>query len=135
MLVIPRATEKAYFVATKNKYSFVVPMAASKQDIKKAVEEQFKVSVIGVEVLVRKGKAVRFSKGKHRYPGTSFRKDQRLAYVTLKKGDSIKVFDEKPVTEQEEEKVTKITADAAKPEAAKKAGLFAKRRTGNRGDK
>ncbi|MDR2336971.1 MAG: 50S ribosomal protein L23 [Candidatus Nomurabacteria bacterium] len=136
ILVIPRVNEKAVFVSAQNKYSFNVPIGASKQAVKQAVEEQFKVTVTNVQVLVRKGKPTRFSRGKNRYPGTTFRKDKRLAYVTLKQGDSIKIFDKEQTDEsKKEETVTKIKADTTKPEESKKAGLFAKRRTGRRGDK
>ena len=37
---------------------------------------------------------MRYSKGKHAFPGTTHRKDKKFAYVRLKKGDSIKVFEE-----------------------------------------
>ena len=66
---IPRATEKAYNAQTQNKYVFYVPKSASKQAIAKAIAEAFKVTVVDVQVLCRKGKATRFSRGKHAYPG------------------------------------------------------------------
>ena len=91
-LLTPRATEKTYNEQTRNTYAFFVPLASSKQEIKARVEKEFKVSVVGVRVLTRKGKACRFSKGKHAYPGTAFRRDRKLAYVKLKEGDSIAVF-------------------------------------------
>jgi large subunit ribosomal protein L23 len=94
MLVIPRATEKAYTEQTKNTYIFNVPEGGSKQEIAKAVEEQFNVTVEDIRVLTRKGKATRFSKGKHAYPGTTYRRDKKIAYVTLKEGDKIRVFEE-----------------------------------------
>jgi large subunit ribosomal protein L23 len=99
--VIPRATEKAYGqVTTKNTYVFDVPLTANKQQIIAAVESQFEVKVTGIKTLVQQGKAVRFSRGKNRYPGTTKRKDSKKAYVTLAEGNSIKVFDE-PTAEEE----------------------------------
>lgn len=92
--VIPRATEKAYAQSQNNVYVFNVPLTANKQQIVDAVETQFEVKVTGIKTLVQNGKAVRFSRGKNRYPGTTTRKDTKKAYVTLAKGDSIKVFDE-----------------------------------------
>lgn len=92
--VIPRATEKAYAQSQKNVYVFNVPMTANKQEIAAAVETQFEVKVTGIKTLVQSGKAVRFSRGKNRYPGTTHRKDAKKAYVTLADGDSIKVFDQ-----------------------------------------
>ena len=66
----------------------------SKQAIAKLVEKEFNVTVTDVKTLIRKGKRTKFSKGKHAYPGITYRKDKKFAYVRLKKGDSIKVFDE-----------------------------------------
>ena len=94
MEVYPRATEKTYAEQTKNTYVFYVPENGSKQAIRKAVEEQYNVTVKDIRVLTRKGKSTRYSKGKHAYPGTTFRRDKKLAYVTLKDGDKIKVFEE-----------------------------------------
>ncbi|MCB9820023.1 50S ribosomal protein L23 [Candidatus Nomurabacteria bacterium] len=102
ILITPRATEKAYRLATaQNTYVFNVPMSANKQQIAEAVEAEFgDVSVGKVSVAVQSGKAVRYSRGKRSYPGTTHRQDTKKAYVTLSKG-SIKLFEE---TEQKEEK-------------------------------
>lgn len=97
--VYPLSTEKAYRLAQENTYIFNVPVSANKQQIIKAVETQFEVKVEGVKTLIQDGKAVRFSKGKHRYPGNTFRKDIKKAYVKLAEGNKIKVFDEVEATE------------------------------------
>lgn len=94
MLVIPRATEKSYTEQTKNTYVFYVPEGGSKQAIAKAISEQYNVTVLDIRTLTRKGKATKFSKGKHAYPGTTFRRDKVIAYVRVKDGDKIRVFDE-----------------------------------------
>lgn len=100
--VTPRATEKAYALGAQNNvYVFNVPLSANKQQIIDAVESQFEVKVTGIKTLVQSGKAVRFSRGKNRYPGTTTRKDSKKAYVTLAKGNSIQVFDQ---PESEEKK-------------------------------
>lgn len=100
--VIPRATEKAYGQITdKNTYVFEVPLTANKQQIAEAVAAQFEVKVKDVKTLVQQGKAVRYSRGKNRYPGTTSRKDTKKAYVTLAEGSSIQVFDEQPAAEEE----------------------------------
>lgn len=140
MLIRPIQTEKAYAEQTKNTYVFIVPANASKQSVKVAVETDYKVSVISVRVLKRKGKPTKFNRGKRAYPGTTFRKDKHFAYVTLKTGDKIKVFDEEPTEEaknaEAKQTTTKITtSDDKQTTGTKKAGLFARRRTGNRGDK
>lgn len=103
MLIIPRATEKAYTEQAKTTYIFNTPLDASKQAIARAVEEQFEVTVIGVRTEVRKGKPTRFSRGKHAYPGKTFRQDKKYAYVTLKAGDKIPVFEEATDQSKEEE--------------------------------
>jgi len=97
--VIPRATEKAYAQSQNNVYVFNVPLDANKQQIVAAVETQFEVKVTGIKTLVQNGKAVRFSRGKNRNPGTTTRKDSKKAYVTLAEGDSIQVF-EQPAEEE-----------------------------------
>ena len=97
--VIPRATEKAYAQSQRNVYVFNVPLTANKQEIGAAVETQFDVKVTGIKTLVQSGKAVRFSRGKNRHPGTTNRKDSKKAYVTLAEGNSIQVF-EQPAEEE-----------------------------------
>ena len=102
LLIIPRATEKAYAQSlATNTYVFSVPLDANKQQIVDAVESQFDVKVTNIKTLVQNGKAVRYSRGKNRYPGTTNRKDSKKAYVTLAEGDSIQVFD---VPAEEEKK-------------------------------
>lgn len=93
-LVEPRATEKTYREQTKRTYVFPVKNTTSKQEIVKLVTKEFNVTVTDVRTLIRKGKKIRYSKGKHAYPGITFRQDKKYAYVTLKEGDTIKVFDE-----------------------------------------
>jgi large subunit ribosomal protein L23 len=130
MLVRPIATEKAYHEQTKRTYMFVVPADASKQAVAKQVADQFNVTVLGVRIVIRKGKATRFSRGKHAYPGTTYRQDKKIAYVTLKEGDKIKVFDEEPV---EEEKKTEKAA--VKADKAEKADKKAAKKADKKGDK
>lgn len=125
----PRATEKTYGEQTKRIYVFRMPLKASKQEIKKQVEKEFQVTVTDVNVLTRKGKATRFSRGKHAYPGTTHRQDHKYAYVKLKEGDSIKVFEE-----QEENNKTSAK-DTAKTEETKKKGLFSRKKESAAEDK
>ena len=139
-LISPRTTEKAYTLQTKRTYIFRVDRSATKQTVAQAVEQEYKVTVLGVRITNRKGKPTRFRRGKHAYPGTTYRQDKKYAYVTLKEGDKIKVFDEEE--EKKDEKATKTEAkttikatDEQQATETKKVGLFAKRRTGRRGDK
>ena len=112
-LLTPRATEKTYFEQTRRTYAFFVKPSMSKQEIAKKVADQFNVAVEDVRTLIRNGKKTKYSKGKHAYPGTTFRRNHKLAYVTLKEGNSIRVF--------EEPEENKASAKEAK-KADKKAG-------------
>jgi ribosomal protein L23 len=102
IVIIPRATEKAYAKSKDNVYVFNAPVTANKQEIVAAVQAQFGVTVINIKTLVQTGKAVRYSNGKRAQPKTAHRKDAKKAYVTLAAGDSISVFDE--VTTEQEKK-------------------------------
>lgn len=95
ILITPRATEKAYAQAsTANTYVFNAPLDANKQQIAEAVATEFDVTVKSVTTVVQNGKAVRYSNGKHRMPGTTNRKDSKKAYVVLAEGSSIQLFAE-----------------------------------------
>lgn len=95
IIVTPRPTEKAYRqINDKNTYIFDVPVTATKREIAVAVAEQYSVAVKSITTLVQNGKAVRFSRGKNRYPGKTTRKDSKKAYVVLAEGSSIQVFEE-----------------------------------------
>ena len=109
----PRATEKSYLEQTNRIYVFPVKKSMGKQEIAKLVEKEFNVTVTDVRILIRNGKKTKFSKGKHAYPGITHRQDKKFAYVKLKEGDSIKVF---------EEPEEKTSAKEAKKKADKKAG-------------
>lgn len=100
IIITPRATEKAYGQTAKNIYVFNVPLTANKQQIAEAVAEEYGVTVRNVATAVQSGKAVRFSRGKNRYPGTTNRKDSKKAYVTLAEGSSIQVFEQPAAAEE-----------------------------------
>jgi large subunit ribosomal protein L23 len=105
--VFPRKTEKAYGQSLKNVYVFDVPLSANCNEIASAIETQFEVKVVNVRTLIQKGKAIRFSRGKKAYPGSTTRKDLKKAYVTLADGNSIKVFEEVSSEEPAAAKTTK----------------------------
>ncbi len=142
MLVRPIQTEKAFTAQAKSTYMFIVPKSASKQEIEKTIAKEYGVTVISTRTVIRNGKKTRFSRGKHAYPGTTYRQDKKIAYVTLKDGDKIKVFDEEPVEEAKTAKTndTEVSKKGpsvkeSKDQDAKKSGIFNRRRTENRGDK
>lgn len=99
-IITPIVSEKSYAQSANNVYVFKTPQALNKNEIKKAIEEQFGVTVKSIKTLVQDGKTIRYSRGKRRYPGTTTHKDFKKAYVTLKEGDSIKVFDAQEQTEE-----------------------------------
>lgn len=80
----PVITEKASgLMEREDTYSFEVDRRANKIEVKKAVEEAFKVTVVKVNVLTSRGKLkrVRWQTGKT--------PDWKKAMVTLKKGEKI----------------------------------------------
>jgi ribosomal protein L23 len=118
-MIEPRATEKTYLEQTKRTYVFPVKLSTSKQEVIKMVEKEFNVIVTDVRTLIRNGKKTKFSKGKHAYPGITHRKDKKFAYVTLKEGDSIKVFEE---PEENKTSAKEAKADKKAKKADKNAG-------------
>lgn len=81
----PIITEKLAEMAGDRKYAFIVARSANKIQIKKAVSEMFKVSVVNVNTMTMHGKKkrVRYRIGK--------RPDRKKAIVTLKEGDKIEL--------------------------------------------
>lgn len=118
-LLEPRATEKSYLEQTNRIYVFPVKKSMGKQEIARMVEKDFNVTVTDVRTLIRNGKKTKYSKGKHAYPGITHRQDKKFAYVRLKQGDSIKVFD-KPENETSAKEAKKAEKEAKK--ADKNAG-------------
>ena len=70
-------------------YVFVVDPAATKVDVRHAVEQAFDVRVTNVNTLNRKGKTKRNRKG----GGLGHRPDTKRAIVPLAAGDSIDLFE------------------------------------------
>jgi len=79
----PLITEKATLASQYNQYGFVVATDATKPEVKKAVEELFKVKVTAVNTILSKGKEKRF-KGR-----IGKRSDMKKAFVTLEAGQTI----------------------------------------------
>lgn len=78
-------TEKGTNLLNNRQYCFTVARKANKVEIKKAVEEVYKVKVTAVNTMVAPGKKrrVRFEEGK--------KPDWKKAIVTLKEGDKIEL--------------------------------------------
>lgn len=88
IILAPIITEKSMYLKEKyNQVSFWVDPLANKIEIKKAVEDIFKVKVLDVQTIKVKGKP----KGGFRNPGrTSIRKK---AIVRLAEGQTIDFFE------------------------------------------
>lgn len=87
MILTPKISEKAMFMAERGIYIFEVPMDANKIEVAKAIEAAFKVNVTDVNMIVAKGKVKRFRGflGRER--------DVKKAMIKLKAGQSIALFE------------------------------------------
>ncbi len=83
----PLITEKSTTLQVESKYAFEVDKAATKPQIKQAVEKAFNVEVVAVNVISMPGKRRRL--GRRELPAHPWKK----AVVTLKPGDSIEFFE------------------------------------------
>ena len=84
VLIAPHASEKAAIVAdASNQYVFKVAVDASKTEIRKSVEQLFKVKVSDVNTVRVKGKVKRT---RH---GLSTKSTWKKAYVRLEQGQDI----------------------------------------------
>lgn len=88
----PLITEKGTQLKEKsNRYVFRVELSANKREIKKAVEDTFKVHVKDVRTAVYRGKPRVVMNRAGRFAGK--KSDWKKAFVTLAEGDKIDVFD------------------------------------------
>ena len=79
----PILTEKSTNLNQYNQYSFIVNQNSNSIQIKKAIENIFKVKVIKINTLIMRGK-LKIFKGKFGY-----KKDYKKAIVTLAEGNTI----------------------------------------------
>lgn len=89
ILIEPWITEAATAAQEMGKYVFKAAPGASKQQIKKAVEEAYKVKVMAVNTVNIPKKLRNYGKT----PG--WKSGFKKAVATLKKGDSISFFEGK----------------------------------------
>ncbi len=87
IIVKPLITEKSTKLVESRKYTFEVKQGVNKVEVKKAVEEIFKVNVIQVNMINVRKKERRVGK----YEG--FRPAVRKAIVTLAEGQTLDVFE------------------------------------------
>ena len=93
IILQPRLSEKTYGLSLSgNTYTFNVPGDANKHSVARAVAAQFDVSVEDVNIVNVKGKAKRtVRKGGRAVKGQ--RSDVKKAYVTIKAGQTLPIFD------------------------------------------
>jgi large subunit ribosomal protein L23 len=93
IILRPLFTEKiSHLSEGLNTYGFVVAMNANKIEIKKAVEKKFNVKVEAVRTAVTEGKSRMIFRKSGRFAGK--RSDIKKAFVVLKKGDKIDLFEQ-----------------------------------------
>lgn len=85
----PLISEKSMNDAAKGKYTFKVSTQSTKKEIKKAVEEQFKVNVLKVATMTIKGRSSRNGTRRIEVIKQPFKK----AIVRVKEGQKISIFD------------------------------------------
>lgn len=87
ILIRPIVTEKSTALMEQGKYTFRVPLAATKIQIRQAVEQICKVKVQAVNTMRYEGKLKRMGRTQGR------RSDWKKAVVTLKPGEAIELFE------------------------------------------
>jgi large subunit ribosomal protein L23 len=87
----PVISEKSMDSTSRQKYTFAVAGEANKLQIKAAVEELFKVTVLNVNVLTMKPKEK--SRNRRRGRQVGYTSAWKKAIVTVKAGDSIEFFE------------------------------------------
>ena len=89
VIIGPIISEKSMNDAAKGKYTFKVTVQSTKQDIKKAIEEKFKVNVLKVSTITVKGRSSRV--GARRIEAV--KQPIKKAIALLKTGQKISIFE------------------------------------------
>lgn len=76
-------TEKATLLAEQGKYVFLVQRNATKNEIKKAIKDLYKVDAVSVTTIRQQPRRTRY-RGKE-----SFKQQDKKAIITLKEGQKI----------------------------------------------
>ena len=87
VLLKPTITEKSTILQESGVYTFAVAMDANKGLVKEAVERNFGVTVIDVNITKLRGKRKRYGPKVKKMP------DTKKAVVTLKRGDRINLIE------------------------------------------
>lgn len=86
VLVRPRITEKSYAVNALDQYVFQVTAAATKTEVRRAVEEAYGVSVVSVNMVRLPGKRKNYGRTAGK------RSAVKKALVRIQKGETIQLF-------------------------------------------
>lgn len=87
VLVKPTITEKSTLLQESGRYTFQVAPKANKSQVKEAVEKNFNVTVLGVNITKVHGKRKRYGQRVKKMP------DIKKAVITLKPGDRINLIE------------------------------------------
>lgn len=90
IILKPVISEQSLREAESGKYSFIVDKSSSKDEIKKAAEDMFGVTVVKVMTNIVKGSRSRLTKKRKITTDATYKK----ARILLKKGDKLDIFDE-----------------------------------------
>ncbi len=85
ILLSPHITEKTGILAKRNQYVFKVLPQANKTEIKKAVEQLYKVKVVGLNIINIPAKKKRLGRSQ------GWKKGYKKAIVSLKPGQKIEI--------------------------------------------
>lgn len=100
VILKPVISEKSFNLASQGVYVFKVTPAANKATVATQIHEQYKVDVVEVNIINIPGKVKKSGRK------TGKRSDIKKAYVKVKSGQKIAIFE----TEEEEKKSKKDTA-------------------------
>ncbi|MYC31904.1 MAG: 50S ribosomal protein L23 [Chloroflexi bacterium] len=87
VLLRPTITEKSTLLQEEGQYTFEVAPKANKTLVKQAIEKNFGVTVVAVNITVNRGKRKRYG------PRFKKRPDVKKAVVTLRAGDRIDLIE------------------------------------------
>jgi large subunit ribosomal protein L23 len=87
VLIKPTITEKSTLLQESGKYTFRIAPKANKVEVKQAVESNFNVTVLDVNITMLRGKMKRYG------PRIKKQPDTKKAVVTLKQGDRINLIE------------------------------------------
>jgi large subunit ribosomal protein L23 len=115
----PHLSEKTYTLSERRVYVVEVPRGVNKHGVVRAVEAQFEVKVVKVNLTNIPGKAKRVMSitGKRVKNSEGHRNDVRKAYITLAEGNSLPFF----AAVEEEEKKEEALQEKVDKAAAKQA--------------